>query len=599
MRQGTESSQAATISREHWLTPLELTLLGAIWGAAFLFMRVAVGAFGPLALVEIRLAVGALMLLPFLCKARARFPPGVWPKLAGIGLLNSALPFLLFSWATLHAPAGVGAITNALTVLFTTLIAALFFGERITTRAGLALVAGFVGVVVLASGKMAGVPVGWAALAGTGGSLLYGIAINLTRRHLTDLPSAAAAAATLGTSALILLPFALWQWPSGVVTLQAWGAALALGVVCTGIAFLLYYRLIARIGASRASTVTYLIPVIAVFAALLALLALAMFDVFTFQVPTAWQTGLAKRTARIPGGRTTGAALLGAASALIVGPCVAAPLAGALLYISQTGDVWLGGMALFALAWGMGAPLLLVAASSAALLPRAGNWMNHVKYFFGVLLLASAWWLLMPVLASWLQMLGWAALAALAAVVLRAFDPLPTQARAGRLFAKTAGLLLALASVVLVVGVASGGRDPLQPLAHLAVGTDRSTTTITTAVTFTRIRSTTELDAVLVQAARPVMLDFYADWCVSCKEMERFTFPHPGVADKLRQMVVLQADVTANNAEDRALLSRFRLFGPPGIVFFAPGGRLLDERVIGFQNAARFDAVLTRVLAQQ
>jgi len=266
MSQITESSQAISLahSRENWLTPLELTLLGAIWGAAFLFMRVSVGVFGVLAVVEIRLAIGALILLPFLYKARARFPLALWPKLAGIGMLNSALPFLLFAWATLHAPAGVGAITNAMTVLFTTLIAALFFGERISTRSGLALVAGFVGVVVLASGKMAGVPVGWAALAGTGGSLLYGIAINLTRRHLTGLPSAAAAAATLGSSALLLLPFALWQWPTGELPLQAWGAVLALGVVCTGVAFLLYYRLIARIGASRASTVTYLIPVFAV-----------------------------------------------------------------------------------------------------------------------------------------------------------------------------------------------------------------------------------------------------------------------------------------------------------------------------------------------
>jgi len=268
MSQSIEPSRttaAAFVSvRERWLTPVELTLLGAIWGAAFLFMRVAVPMFGIFALVEIRLAIGALMLLPFLWRARARFPLALWPKLAGIGLLNSALPFLLFSWATLHAPAGVGAITNALTVLFTTLIAALFFGERITTRAGLALVTGFVGVVVLASGKMAGVPVGWAALAGTGGSLLYGVAINLTRRHLSGLPSAAAAAATLGSSALLLLPFALWQWPTGEVPLQAWGAALALGVLCTGVAFLLYYRLIGRVGASRASTVTYLIPVFAV-----------------------------------------------------------------------------------------------------------------------------------------------------------------------------------------------------------------------------------------------------------------------------------------------------------------------------------------------
>jgi len=340
--------------------------------------------------------------------------------------------------------------------------------------------------------------------------------------------------------------------------------------------------------------------VLGVFAALLSVLALAMFDVFAFQAPAAWQSRWSARAARIPGGRVTGAVLIGAVSALIVGPCVAAPLAGALLYISQTGDVWLGGAALFALAWGMGVPLLLVGASSGALLPRVGQWMARVKQLFGVLLLATAWWILLPLLASWLQMLGWAVLATLAAVILRAFDALPADTRAGALFAKTAGLLLALASVLWVVGVASGGRDPLQPLAHL-VGSTRQTALNTLerdAVTFKRIHSVTELDAALARADRPVMLDFYADWCVSCKEMERYTFAAPGVAAKLAQMIVLQADVTANNAEDRALLRRFRLFGPPGIVFFAADGRLLDTRVIGFQNATRFEAVLTRVLGQ-
>jgi len=239
-------------------------LLGAIWGASFLFMRVSAEAFGPVALVEVRLVAGALVLMPFLWRERARFALMLWPKLAGIGLLNAALPFVLFAWAAQRAPAGIGAIANATTVLFTALIAALFLGERIGLRAGFALLVGFVGVVVLASGKMDGVPVGWAAAAGTLASLLYAIAICLVRRYFTGLPSAALAAATLGASALLFLPFAWWQWPSDPIPLHAWGAALALGVVCTGVAFLLYYRLIARIGASRASTVTYLIPVFAV-----------------------------------------------------------------------------------------------------------------------------------------------------------------------------------------------------------------------------------------------------------------------------------------------------------------------------------------------
>jgi len=344
--------------------------------------------------------------------------------------------------------------------------------------------------------------------------------------------------------------------------------------------------------------------VLVVFAVLLVVLALAMFDVFAFQAPAVWQSWLSARVACIPGGRATGAALIGAMSALIVGPCVAAPLAGALLYISQTGDVWLGGAALFALAWGMGTPLLLVGASSGVLLPRAGAWMASVKYLFGVLLLATAWWILLPLLASWLQMLGWAALAALAAAILRTFGTLPTEpdnhARAGALFANAAGWLLALVSAVQVLGVASGGRDPLQPLAHLAVNVRHipDLASQESAVTFTRIGSVAELDAALARTDCPVMLDFYADWCVSCKEMERHTFSAPEVAAKMARMTVLQADVTANNAEDRALLRRFRLFGPPGIVFFAADGRLLDARVIGFQNAARFNAVLARVLGE-
>jgi len=249
---------------QSWRTPLELMLLGAIWGSSYLFMRVSAGTFGAVALVEVRLVAGALILLPFLWRARAHFPLPLWPKLVGIGLLNTALPFMLFAWAAQQAPAGVGAIANATTVLFTTLIAALFFGERISTRSGLAVVAGFVGVVVLASGKIAGASVGWAAAAGTGASLMYAIALNLVRHHLAGLPSAAVAASTIGTAALLLLPFAVWQWPSADLSLHAWGAALTLGVLCTGVAYLLYYRLVGRIGASRTSTVTYLVPLFAV-----------------------------------------------------------------------------------------------------------------------------------------------------------------------------------------------------------------------------------------------------------------------------------------------------------------------------------------------
>lgn len=339
--------------------------------------------------------------------------------------------------------------------------------------------------------------------------------------------------------------------------------------------------------------------ILSLFAILLAVLALAMFDAFTFQMPAGIQGWLSQRSARIPGGRYTGALVMGALSALIVGPCVAAPLAGALLYISQTGDVVLGGSALFAMAWGMGVPLLIVGASSGALLPKAGPWMDGVKRLFGMLLLATAWWMLIPVVPTWVQMTGWAFLAVVAAVMLRAFDALPEGAGSARMFGKGVGLLLALAAAAWLIGAASGGRDVLQPLSHLAARTDAPAGVAANSgeVHFTRVRNNAELDALLAQSRQPVMLDFYADWCVSCREMERFTFTDPGVAQRMAGMLLLQADVTANNADDRALLKRFRLFGPPGIMFFEPGGKELpDARVVGFQDAKRFTESLDKVL---
>lgn len=247
-----------------WQTPLELGVLGAIWGASFLFMRVSANDFGPFALVEVRLALGALVLLPFLWRARAQFPARLWPKLALIGAINSAVPFVLFAWAAQRAPAGIGAICNAMTVLFTALVGFLFFGERIGTTRAVALLAGFAGVVVLASSKVAGASIGWAVAAGATAAFLYGIGINLVRRHLTGLPPAAVASATLSASALLVLPLAIATWPAAPVPAASWAAAGMLGVLCTGLAFVSYYRLIARIGASRASTVTYLVPVFGV-----------------------------------------------------------------------------------------------------------------------------------------------------------------------------------------------------------------------------------------------------------------------------------------------------------------------------------------------
>lgn len=259
-----EHAMAPAIRARDWLTPVELALLAAIWGASFMFQRVSAPEFGAVPLGEVRLALGAVVLLPFLWRDRAWFPLRRWPSLLAIGAINSAVPFVLFAWAAQHAPAGVVAISNSLAVLFTALVAFLFYGERIGGKHTLALFAGFAGVVVLAGAKTAGASVGWAVFAGTAAAFLYGVGVNLVKRHLADLPPIALAAATLSCAALLLLPFALLAWPEQAISARSWGAAAALGIVCSGIAYAVYYRLIQRIGAGRAVTVTYLVPLFAV-----------------------------------------------------------------------------------------------------------------------------------------------------------------------------------------------------------------------------------------------------------------------------------------------------------------------------------------------
>ena len=353
--------------------------------------------------------------------------------------------------------------------------------------------------------------------------------------------------------------------------------------------------------------------VLGVFALLLVVLSLSMFGFYELQVPASVQAKLAqwsgrvgavRETARDDGSRRVGAARLagvfamGAISALIVGPCIAAPLAGTLLYISQTRDVLIGGRALFSLAVGMSVPLLLIGLSAGSLLPRAGVWMETVKQFFGVLLLAVALWMITPIVPSWLVMLGWAALAIVSAMYLRVFDALAPDARGVMRLGKGLGALLLLAGAVEFVGLATGGRDVLQPLAHLARTTagNNEGPTASAGPRFEIVKSSAELDRRIASAGRPVMLDFYADWCVSCKEMERYTYTDARVASRMQGFLLLKADVTANDADDRAMLKRFHLFGPPGIVFFDRDGRMIaDSAVIGFQDADRFLQSLARV----
>ena len=336
--------------------------------------------------------------------------------------------------------------------------------------------------------------------------------------------------------------------------------------------------------------------VVGAFAAIFVALALAMLGVYELQLPVALQSRISDASNRMHGGHAAGVFAMGVLSALIVGPCVAAPLAGALLYISQSRDVVLGGSALFALALGMGVPLLVIGASAGALVPRAGPWMETVKRFFGVLLLGVAIYLVSPFVPVPVQMGAWAALLIFTAIHLRAIDPLPANAHGFLRFSKGLGIIALLAGVAYLIGAFSGSRDILQPLSGLRGAAVNETAGETP---FVRVASLAELESrVQTAPGRPVMLDFYADWCVSCKEMERYTFRDEKVRARFGEMMLLQADVTANSPEHAALLKRFRLFGPPGIIFFDRNGREIQGlRVIGFQPADKFAAVLDQALA--
>jgi thiol:disulfide interchange protein DsbD len=353
--------------------------------------------------------------------------------------------------------------------------------------------------------------------------------------------------------------------------------------------------------------------VLGIFATLLALMGLAMFDLVRFEMPQTIQTKLSNKASSMRGGKALIAFVMGAVSALIVGPCVAAPLAGALIYISQTKDVWLGGGALFAMAWGMGLPLLALGASAGTLLPKVGAWMEGVKVFFGVLLLATAWWMLSPIISAQTNLIGWAVLAIFSGMLLGTFDTKDqNHSILVQAIKKTVGFMLMIFALFWLIGALTGARSLLNPLSQITLSNLNTSSTNTqagqsgasrassiTKPNFQIVDSVEALQIALMESKKPVMLDFYADWCVSCKEMEAFTFTDPKVIERMQQMVLLKADVTKNTPQDRALLKKFNLFGPPGIIFFEPGGREINSiRVVGFQNAEKFTQILDRVVNQ-
>lgn len=328
------------------------------------------------------------------------------------------------------------------------------------------------------------------------------------------------------------------------------------------------------------------------FAALFVFLALSMFGLYDLQLPASLQERLGGQANRRAGGSVKGVMAMGALSAAIVGPCVAAPLAGALLYIAKTGDAALGGLALFVMALGMGVPLLVVATSARHLLPRSGAWMETVRHVFGVMLLGLAIWIASPVLPAVAQMLAWAALLIFSAIYLRAIDPLPASARGWHRFGKGVGVVALLLGCALLLGALAGHRDALQPLGFLR----GASAAAAAGPRFERVASVADLERRLEAADRPILLDFYADWCVSCKEMDRFTFSDPEVARRMGELTLLKADVTANSEDDKALLRRHGLFGPPGVLFFDRAGAERRElRVVGYMPAGEFATRLERL----
>jgi thiol:disulfide interchange protein DsbD len=329
--------------------------------------------------------------------------------------------------------------------------------------------------------------------------------------------------------------------------------------------------------------------VVALFSGVFVLLSLSMFGFYRLELPKSFQAKLHNSSDKHRDGSYLGAAIMGAFSSLIVGPCVAAPLAGALIYIGQTGNVVLGGLALFIMGLGMGVPLLIMGASAGKLLPKAGQWLNSVERVFGVVMLATALWMLDRILPASVILFLSATLLIISAVYLRALEPLVVNCNGWYKLRKGAGIVLLLYGFLILVGMAMGNTNPLKPLANF------QTNQITAKQQGLNFKAITSLDAfqtALKQASaegKTVMLDFYADWCIACKEMEAYTFTDPKVQAFLKDFVLLRADVTQNSAADQALLKRFNLVGPPAVLFFGTNQQeYLNNRVIGYQKAEDF-----------
>ena len=342
--------------------------------------------------------------------------------------------------------------------------------------------------------------------------------------------------------------------------------------------------------------------VLSTFALVFVLLAFSMFGFYELQVPSFIQSKFTAASNHCSAGTCTGVFFMGLFSAIIIGPCITAPLAGALLYIGQTHNIFLGGSALFSLSLGMGVPLLIIGTSAGALLPKAGTWMNAVKAFFGVLMIAVAIWLISPIIPETLQMCLWGALLIMVSIYLSALDPLPLSSNGWVKFQKGIGIIALILGTSLLIGAMMGGRDLLQPLSGFNQGSkdQKNLSPHGSGPAFERITNLNQIDTYLKNShGRTVMLHVSADWCTACKEWEEFTLKDPRVMKKLEGLKLLMADVTANSGETIAFLKKFDLFGPPALLFFDKEGREIPgTRVIGFQNADQFLKTLDKVLGR-
>lgn len=335
--------------------------------------------------------------------------------------------------------------------------------------------------------------------------------------------------------------------------------------------------------------------VITAFSALFVLLALSMFGFYEIKMPSLLQTKISKKSAEAQTQGLFGIAVMGFLSALIVGPCVAAPMAGALIYIGQSGDALLGGVALFTMSIGMGVPLLVIGTTAGRYMPRPGAWMQNITILFGVMLLAVAIWMVSRIVPGEVSMALWSLLVVCSAIFFGAIEPLKEVASGWAKLLKSFAFLLLVYGIVLFIGFISGATDPLKPLERLTLKEIQTNNLVASSTAFTKISSLSMLETALKSSEKVVMLDFYADWCVNCVEYEKFTFSDARVKAKMQTMTLLKADVTKNSDEDKAMQKAFTIYGPPALLFFKNGKELSEFRLVGFKNADEFLAHLEKL----